>query len=456
MNQFKSLLVILIVFNSSIKLHAQEDTAPGRIPLYSVPYKLPTVDGIKDVLIRVKGYYEATSTQTIIDAKTGKIITDFSKSNKNARVSSGFSSSWDYTHGVVLSAFSYIYDVTGDKRFFDDNVKFFDFVSNNMGYFTKNGDQFGKEASGWPAIYDTHALDDCGAIGTAMIKTFLKTKNEKYLPLIKHADDYISNKQFRLADGTLARHRPQYESVWADDVYMGVPFLTNMGVLTKDPKYFDDAAKQIVQIAARLYDPQKEIFDHGWNANTADYDPHFYWGRANGWIMMSMVELLSVLPENHPQRAKILDLFRSETRSLANLQGGNGFWHNLLDKTDSFDETSCTAMFTYAIARGINEGWISHTYGPVVLTGWNAINSKVLQNGAVDGTAEGTTFASDNTYYYNRGRSIYATHGYGPVLYAGAEMIRLLQNDKITIDNVKDNSINSTFHFKLKSEWTKK
>ncbi|WNH10369.1 glycoside hydrolase family 88 protein [Thalassobellus suaedae] len=49
-------------------------------------------------------------------------------------------------------------------------------------------------------------------------------------------------------------------------------------------------------------------------------------------------------------------------RSLANLQGGDGFWHNLLDKNDTYTETSCTAMFTFAIAKGINEGWISHVY----------------------------------------------------------------------------------------------
>jgi rhamnogalacturonyl hydrolase YesR len=199
-----------------------------------------------------------------------------------------------------------------------------------------------------------------------------------------------------------------------------------------------------------------ELFDHGWNVISGDYDPHFFWGRANGWTLMSMAELLSVLPEGYPGRDKILHLYRSMVRSLANLQDGAGFWHNLLDKNDTYPETSCTAMFTFAIAKGINEGWISHVYGPVALTGWNAIETRVLENGAVDGTCEATTFAHDNTYYYNRGKSIYATHGYGPVLYAGAEMIRLLQNGKLDVQKARDNSINSTFHFIVKSEWPEK
>jgi unsaturated rhamnogalacturonyl hydrolase len=455
MNYFKYVLFFLFIVLPGTILNAQE-VAPGRIPEYTVPYKYPSVDSIKEVLHRIRVYYESTSQQIVIDAETGKEITDFSKPNKNARISGGFSGEWSYTHGVALSAFEYIDDVTGDKVFFANNTRFYDFVIRNLPYFRKNAEVFGNQASGWPAIIYMHALDDCGSIGAAMIKTYLKDKNPEYLGLINIIADYISNKQFRLEDGTLARHRPQYQSLWADDIYMSVPFLANMGVLTKDNKYFDDAVRQILQMADRLYIPQKELFDHGWNVTSSDYDPRFYWGRANGWTLMSMAELLSVLPENYQGRDKILHLYRSMVRSLANLQDGTGFWHNLLDRNDTYLETSCTAMFTFAIAKGINKGWISHVYGPVALTGWNALETRVLGNGAVDGTCEGTTFAHDNTYYYHRGKSIYATHGYGPVLYAGAEMIRLLQNDKLDVQKANNNSINSTFHFLLKSEWPDK
>ena len=448
--------IFLCLFVLTVGLYAQED-APGRIPDYPVAYEYPTVEGIKEVLNRVRLYYESTSPQKIIDAETGEEITDFSKVNKNARVSDGFSSEWSYTHGVVLSAFEYIDDVIGDPAFFTNNTKFFDLVIETLPYFIKNREKFGREARyGWGRTPNFHALDDCGSIGAAMIKTYLKYKNDDYLELINITADYISNKQFRLADGTLARHRPQYQSIWADDLYMSVPFLANMGVLTGDNKYFDDAVRQILQMAERLYIPEKELFDHGWNVTSGYYDPLFYWGRANGWTLMAMAELLSVLPEDYKGRDKVLHLYRSMIRSLAGLQDGTGFWHNMLDKTDTYLETSCTAMFTFAIAKGINEGWINHVYGPVALTGWNAIKTRVLKNGAVDGTCEGTTFAHDNTYYYYRGKSIYATHGYGPVLYAGAEMIRLLQNDKIEVQKARINSRNSTFHYRLKSEWPEK
>nr|HPR62135.1 glycoside hydrolase family 88 protein [Prolixibacteraceae bacterium] len=338
--KFTVLGIFLIAF--CLGSNAQDESA-GRIPEYEIPYVMPTAEKVMEVLNRIRGYYESTSTQTIVDSKTGKTISDFSSFNPNAEPSRGFSSEWSYTHGVVLSAFEYIDDVTGDKAFINDNIKFYDFVVNNLPYFVKNRDKLIRSRiGGWGRILEFEALDDCGSIGAAMIKTYLKNKNEDYLEIIHRVDEHVSKNQFRLDDGTLARHRPQYESVWADDMYMSVPFLTNMGVMTGDSKYFDDALKQVLQMADRLYIPEKELFDHGWNVTSGDYDPRFYWGRANGWVLMSMAEVLENVPESYPGRDKVLHLYRSMIRSLANLQDGNGFWHNLLDKNDTYTETSCT------------------------------------------------------------------------------------------------------------------
>lgn len=447
------IMAVLSAFLMTANAFAQAD-APERIPVYEVPYEYPEVDQVMEVLNRIRIYYESTSSQTLVDQKTKEEITNFETINKNALPSEGFSSEWSYTHGVVLSAFEYIDDISGDQTFFDNNEKFFNFVVDNLPYLKRNEDLVKSNRLGnWGRILDFHALDDCGSIGAAMIKTYLKNENEDYLEIINRVAEHVSNEQFRLDDGTLARHRPQYQSIWADDLYMSVPFLANMGVLTDNNRYFDDAAKQILQMAERLYIPEKELFDHGWSVTSGDYDPRFYWGRANGWTLMAMAELLEVMPDDHKDRDDILHLYRSMIRSLAGLQDGSGFWHNMLDKTNTYLETSCTAMFTFAVAKGINEGWINHVYGPVALTGWNALTTRVTSEGAVDGTCEGTTFAHDNTYYYHRGKSIYATHGYGPVLYAGAEMIRLLQNDKIEVQQARINARNSTFHYKLKSEW---
>lgn len=63
--------------------------------------------------------------------------------------------------------------------------------------------------------------------------------------------------------------------------------------------------------------------------------PAFFWGRANGWALLTMTEVLDVMPTNHPQREKLMNLFREHVRGLAALQSGEGFWHQLLDRNDS-------------------------------------------------------------------------------------------------------------------------
>jgi rhamnogalacturonyl hydrolase YesR len=137
-----------------------------------------------------------------------------------------------------------------------------------------------------------------------------------------------------------------------------------------------------------------------------------------------MAELLDVLPENHPGRTAILDQYRAHVAGLAAVQDGTGLWHQLLDRPDSYLETSASAMFVYAIARGINRGWLDvNAYGPMASVGWNAVAQKVNPAGQVEGTCVGTGMAFDPLYYFNRPTNVLAAHGYGPVLLAGAEMI---------------------------------
>lgn len=192
----------------------------------------------------------------------------------------------------------------------------------------------------------------------------------------------------------------------------------------------------------------KPVCDHGWNVNSAADDPRFYWGRANGWCIMAMAELLSVLPENFEGRDKVLALYRRHAQALVHLQDGTGLWHNLLDQPRSYLETSASAIFVYSIAKGVNEGWLSHIYGSAALTGWNALATKVTDSGEVCDIVEGTTLAHDNVYYFNRGKSC-TTNFHGTVMRAGSEIIRLLNNPRFVIESPVPNS---TIHVKLRAD----
>ena len=183
-----------------------------------------------------------------------------------------------------------------------------------------------------------------------------------------------------------------------------------------------------MQFADRMWIPEKKLFRHGWVEEMQD-PPAFFWGRANGWALLTMSEILDVLPESHPQREKIMSLFKQHVQGLAALQSGEGFWHQLLDRNDSYLETSATAIYVYCIAHAINKGWIDAlTYGPVANLGWHAVSTQINDKGQVDGTCVGTGMAFDPAFYYYRPINVYAAHGYGPVIWAGAEIINMLNH----------------------------
>jgi unsaturated rhamnogalacturonyl hydrolase len=158
--------------------------------------------------------------------------------------------------------------------------------------------------------------------------------------------------------------------------------------------------------------------------------------------------LLDVLPAGNPSRNLILDQYRAHVKGLAAWQSGTGFWHQLINRNDSYYETSATAIFTYCIAHGINSGWLdARAYGPMAVLGWNAVSTKVNAQGQVEGTCVGTGMSFDPAFYYNRPVNVAAAHGYGPVIMAGAEMLSLMKNFQIVIND------SAVMFYKPGEEW---
>jgi unsaturated rhamnogalacturonyl hydrolase len=405
-------------------------------PTYPVPYQMPTVAEITETLVRVHGFLDSAVPTRVVDKKTGKEIIDFTTPNADAvadRSEANFSV-LAYEMGVVHAGMLKASQVTGDPRFAGFTERQMRFLAERLPYFRAQEEKFKLgRANSFAGALDPRALDDCGSMCAALIRARLAKVGPDLQPLIATWSDYVAHKQFRLPDGTLARERPQAQSLWADDFYMSVPALAEMGRFTGQPSWFDDAVKNVLQMSFRLYNPQLQIFTHGWNGSNPDA-PQFYWGRANGWAVIAMCDLLDVLPKNHPGYERVLSQLRAVLRGVAQYQSGTGLWHQMLDRNDTYLESSATAMFVYGYAHAINQGWISPTtYGSIAQAGWVGLSTRINPKGQVEGTCVGTTFASDQIYYYNRPVSVYALHGYGPTLLAGAEMIQLLKNPAIDI-----------------------
>ena len=424
-----SILILLAAHTNQVP--AQAPAAPSPVnpdrigSNYPIPYGPATIESITEVLNRVRTYLEGCTPAAII-TKTNVPVIDLARLPSDAVLERGAIPIISYEWGVTYSGMLLASEATGDARFADYVTKrlnlFADLFSNQAQV---------KAAPGlWAqirSIINPASLDDSGSMCAAMIKAKRAGVAKNVQPMIDNYIEYISKKQMRLADGTLARSRPFPNTLWLDDLYMSVPALAQMGKATGDPRYYDDAVKQILQFSDRMFVKEKGLYMHGW-VEGMDAHPAFLWARANGWALMAKTELLDVLPENHPGRARILDLFRAHVRGLADCQSGQGLWHQLLNRNDSYLETSASAIFTYCIARGVNRGWISRDpHLQMLQLAWNAVAAKVNSQGQVEGTCIGTGLNFDPMFYYYRPTSVLAAHGYGTVLQAGSEMIQLLR-----------------------------
>lgn len=389
---------------------------------------------IKEMLDRVYHYLDQCTPARIVHRESGESVDNFKKIDTTSVLERGDFGITTYEWGVTYSGMLKVAESTGDEKYADYTYKRLRLVGESYPYFRKVQEESGR--SGLRGLITPKWLDDCGSMGAAMMKTSMQNQELAGIlrPVVDNAFDFVMYKEYRLHDGILARLRPTENSVWLDDMYMGITPIAYMAKLieNEDPEkaaaYYDEAVRQIELFKKYLWVPEKNLFRHGWIEKMKEH-PSFYWARANGWAILSICDVLDVLPRDHMAREKIVALLKDHIRGLSLTQSGEGLWHQLLDRNDSYLETSATAMFTYCIAHAINEGWIDGmVYTPVAHQGWRGITTKINELGQVEDTCVGTGLDFTHGFYYKRPVSVYAAHGYGPVLLAGAEMIKLIQN----------------------------
>ena len=418
--------------NSASAQQVNDNNTPLHLmkPEYKTGYGIPTVDKVKMSMDRILKYVDAETPAVLIDKKTGKEVNNLKDINADTQLKQGGFRLTSYEWGVTYSGMLAAYEATGDKAYGDYVSKRHQLLADIAPVFQKIFEKNKRIDGNIRRVIDPHALDDAGAVCCSMIKAVLQdpTKASALRPLIDRYIDYILNKEYRLSDGTFARLRPQKNTVWLDDMFMGIPAVAYMGKLTGDVKYYDEAARQVLQFADRMWVKERQLFRHGW---VEEMEPHpaFFWGRANGWAILTLCEVLDVLPVDHPKRSEIMSLLKNHAQGLAALQHHTGYWHQLLDRNDTYLEASATAIYTYCLAHAINKGWINaKAFGPVALSGWHAVEASINEKGQVENVCVGTGMGFDAAFYAHRPVHVMAAHGYGPAVWAGAEIIRLLQS----------------------------
>ncbi|MDI9481611.1 MAG: glycoside hydrolase family 88 protein [Bacillota bacterium] len=277
-------------------------------------------------------------------------------------------------------------------------------------------------------LVELDALDDCGSFGAAVIELYRETGEKSFLKVIEKIADYIANRQIRKEDGAFCRGD---ETIWVDDLYMGNQFLAKYYNLTGKRSYIDDAARQFLLYKKYLYMPEYGVMSHIYDLkyNTPTFVP---WGRGNGWALFSLSEVLESLPESHNDYMQLLGFYKELCEGYLKLQGKNGLWHQVLTDPESYEETSCTAMFTYAFAKGVRFGWLDDTeryVGSIYKALEGLMTISIDYKGNVYGVCRGSNFSYSEQYYKNDLLWVTNdTHGIGIVLLAADETIKMIES----------------------------
>lgn len=288
---------------------------------------------------------------------------------------------------------------------------------------------------GFPGINQQLAmldmLDDCGSFGSAMLEAHPEADDPGYLAVAEIIAEHMAERQERLPDGAFYRRLEgdfMENTLWADDLYMSTPFMLRYARLSGQRAFLDDAARQFLLFKKYLFIPEHRVLSHVYDFKygTATLVP---WGRGNGWALFLLSELLGVLPSDHPDRGALLAFFRELSGGYRALQGAHGLWHQVLTDPESYEETSCTAMFAYGFARGVRFGWFEDPgpYANAVHRAWRGLTARAVdRQGNVHGVCRGSRYSFTPDYYRDElGTVLNDTHGIGIVLLAGIEVQKL-------------------------------
>lgn len=259
--------------------------------------------------------------------------------------------------------------------------------------------------------------------GLAVIMLYEQTGDSVYLEMARQVAAFIEKDATRLKDSGLGHWKGNYQ-LWVDTLYMACPVLARLSKIDNRPELMDDAVRQLEIYAKRLQDEKTGLFYHMYDEPT-DKHTEVLWARGNGWTAMSYVEVLKLLDRSSPTWSKLRGDFKRQVAGLLATQDPqSGLWHTVLDRPESYLETSASAMFVYALAEACRLGLLdlSPELWRATEHGWVGLVGKVDREGRVYDVSGGTG-PSGYKDYAEKIRGTY-TWGTGAYLLAASELSR--------------------------------
>jgi unsaturated rhamnogalacturonyl hydrolase len=216
--------------------------------------------------------------------------------------------------------------------------------------------------------------------GRIFIRMHERTGDERYRKAAAHVLELMRTLP-KTTDGVVAWRPGQ---IWLDGLWMALPFYAEYGRHFDKPEVFEDIRRQFSAATKHNGDPKTGLLYHGWDETGKQFwakprtgTSASLWARAIGWYAMALVDVLDNVPPEHAARADLIRLLQDISQTVARYQDRqSGLWYEVIDQPtapENYTETGASAMFVYAIARGVNRGYLDGRFSKMAINGYKGL-----------------------------------------------------------------------------------
>lgn len=276
---------------------------------------------------------------------------------------------WAYTNGLVLMSIQKVAKKTGNTEYSNYVKGYADKLISDEGEILRY------------KIKDFN-IDNINP-GKILFDLYKDTKDPKYRTAIETLRNQLRWQPRNSQGGFWHKLRYPWQ-MWLDGLYMGSPFYAQYTKEFGEIGEFDDIIKQFILIEKNTRDATTGLLYHGWDESTLQRwandetgtSPHF-WGRAIGWYMMALVDVLDFLPQNHASRQDIIDILERTSDAMIKAQDKEtGLWYQILNlpkREGNYLEATISSMASYAMLKGTRKGYLNPKYKQAAVKAYEGV-----------------------------------------------------------------------------------
>ena len=326
---------------------------------------------------------------------------------------------WSYTSAMVYEGLYKLGKAIHEESYGDFTKNAFAFFFDNKNYYEKVKEE-GYSIDGLKNFSRFAGVWNDGALTAALLTIFEGEEiPADYMDYLKQVADFFFDYRAKEASAPNSIKKKNVDQIYTKGVFMA-----RMGMLTGEKKYFDYCVDEVVEFDSLFYDPMTGLYSQY-------YYPHLkvtnkiIWLRGSGWAATGIANILSAMPKDHPGYEKVLNVFKKIIIGISSYQTKSGLWRHLVNRADCFEETSGSTYMVYAIAKGVNDGYLAQEYRDVAIAGWQGILSMQDPDGKIRNVTSQVSGSTSPAYYYNNPIDESDDHLYGALFLAGVEMMKL-------------------------------